>query len=359
MLIVSVVIGTARVSFESAVEVTPLGICLLTALAALIMLLAWIVVEYGASALNAWTMRWNSMRKMMMTPCRRRSMNACYCLRRVAYRTGLVKPTVIEVPESPVPTRSRTPRTARRSGGRRIPTHRKVAVMWCNPSTKNHCAFMALLVAAGRRPTIARVRWLRRETSRLIMQDFAQNKTRAGFNVREVMKNACMGPHAYTSCMARNMWASPYDAVVAANILDLKVCIAYEKSITYSEGAHVVNATLRLANRHWTLRKRSKSSRSPLCKDVIPRGGMRNASKSRSRSPRTLSPTLPFWPAPLESSRLPPSPLPDDEENGDPTPPSDGRVTPGRFPASPDSRVTLVRIPLTPTSPPLAQHEYI
>ena len=83
-----------------------------------------------------------------------------------------------------------------------------------------------------------------------------------------------------------------------------------------------------------------------------------SASKSRSRSPRFLSPTLPYVDEP-NAAREPPSPLPSDEENGDTTPPSNGIATPGRFPESPDSRATMVRIPLTPTSPPLAQYDYV
>ena len=276
-------------------------------------------------------------------------------------------PPVIWIEESPAPTKSpKTPLSrsaARRAGKKRLPSHRMRATKWYDPAAAGHCGYMCALRSQGRAAGKMSTMALRSKVAGVVTSMFIKDESIYGIPARQVINASGLTLAAYEAQTSHLMWASALELAVALREIAGKNTVYLSsrgKILKIYQGTGGVPTIIRLKDQHYTLYRCNNGRKDPFVsvpyEDYL-RGGMMSGRSSRSRS-RSVSPTLP-WRDPAVSSRLPPSPLPSNEEDGTyPTPPSPDQPTPDRFPRNADSRSPECPAASTsPHSPPPAQHE--
>ena len=143
-------------------------------------------------------------------------------------------PVIIEIMESPKPTRSsyipptserRRPRSARRGGARRFPAHKRPTARRLNPKQAGHCGYACALAAAGIRPTMAAIKLLRERTAQRIYNLHITNGSVMGTPMRDIVAQSELNLSSYMSGTRASMWASQYEVAIACDLLDTPICL--------------------------------------------------------------------------------------------------------------------------------------
>ena len=140
-------------------------------------------------------------------------------------------PEVVEILESPLPTRSarlmsteshrrmaESIRARRRGGKRRYGSHRRVSTRIYNPSAEHHCGYACVLKARGVVPTCRRIYELRCATAEAVYHAYIEDVHVQDMSVREMVQDTDMSLHAYLAGVRWRLWASPIEVCLAAQI---------------------------------------------------------------------------------------------------------------------------------------------
>ena len=127
---------------------------------------------------------------------------------------------IIEVFDSPPPTkRATTPKTRtsmreQRAGASRVRKHKRVYTKWFDPKRQGHCAYEAVLRAAGVRVDMDSIQALRMATAKMVELAVLNDENIAGIAVRDLVAKEGLTLAAYKAQVERDMWASPVEALV-------------------------------------------------------------------------------------------------------------------------------------------------
>ena len=192
----------------------------------------------------------------------------------------------ILVEESPLPTRSaklmsseshrrmaQSMRARRRGGHRRYGDHRRRVTLLHNPTLPNHCGFECLLKAARLRVTEDTIMDLRMRTAERVYMGFLADQIVHGMSIREMIEKSEENLNSYLAKLKWNLWASPLEICIAAEVLGVPVAISVGKAIfACGEGPkHVI----RLHKSHYTLHRLRKTL-VEAGRVTYQRGGMHN-----------------------------------------------------------------------------------
>ena len=167
---------------------------------------------------------------------------------------------IIEVFESPPPTkRATTPRTrtsmrAQRAGASRVRKHKRAYTKWFDPKRQGHCAYEAVIKAAGVEVTLDAIRALRLATAKMVELAVLNDEIIAGISVRDLVIKEGLTLAAYKAQVEGDMWASPVEAACAATVMGVSLYHVY-KNVCMKIGHGPCAGVIRLANKHYVLHK--------------------------------------------------------------------------------------------------------
>ena len=187
---------------------------------------------------------------------------------------------IIVIEDSPMPTkrmvtpRSRTPMSATRAGRSRVRKHVRACTRVFNPKRKGHCAFKAILHAAGVQTTMKSISTLRAKTAELFEQACIHDEEIAGVRARDLVVQEGLTLAAYKVRVSEDMWASVVEAALAAKVVGISLIHKHkEQQVCIGEGP--LKGLLHLKAHHYMLykvhRRMSQTTHSSMT-----RGGMQN-----------------------------------------------------------------------------------
>ena len=183
---------------------------------------------------------------------------------------------VIVIEESPMPTRRpTTPLIARSVGGSRKRDQRRRNTAWYDPKMKDHCAYQALLKAAGWRPTKSRVKALRRRTASRVQDMLEANQKIGKYFARQYVQASGMEQHDYIRHIMKNQWASALEVQAAVDVLCIRILLNADGELA-AMGKGRLKGMMVLSKGHYTLRRiRLASVTSAKASGAMRRGGMK------------------------------------------------------------------------------------
>ena len=171
---------------------------------------------------------------------------------------------IITILDSPPPTRSsklmtteshkrmaQSFRARRRGGRRRHGEHRRSVTRVYDPPTANDCGFACILKAAKRACTKVNITELRRKTAARVVEAYVNDENYGSMRAREVVQASDLTLDAYRAQLERDMWASPLEILIAAELLDLHIVIMAEHESIQHGGKP--SFLVKLSKHHWTL----------------------------------------------------------------------------------------------------------
>ena len=167
---------------------------------------------------------------------------------------------VIEIFESPIPTRSfsspwpktQSRRRVRRSGRQRLTMHKRAYTKVFDPPLPGHCAFQAILRAAGKKGKIQEVMELRKKVSCMFREAFIKGETIAGHDVKKVVAAEGLNLNSYVASLEHDLWASQVEVALAARFLQVSVFIKLPEGVV-KIGDKTPTHMLVYKNKHFTL----------------------------------------------------------------------------------------------------------
>ena len=209
-----------------------------------------------------------------------------------------VKPPVVIIEESPLPTKSwsspfqPTPKRkcirgpARRGGSARMKSHRKKVSLCWNPPSRFDCGYLCVLRAAHLSTSPWAVQQLRSETSIKVKEGYVHDHERAGLSVRQVICQSDQSLQAYVSDVAFRQWSSAIELAYACEVVGVRMVISVDgKCVTVgpemNENCELQGSknlkpvgVITLVGNHWILKKINASKTWRDGKPGLGRGGM-------------------------------------------------------------------------------------
>ena len=194
---------------------------------------------------------------------------------------------VIELEESPIPTRSarlitseshrrmaESVRARRRGGRRRFGRHKRVMTRLYNPPAEHHCGHACVLRAKGVEPTSKRIQELRNATADIVYRACIDDEHVHGVSVRGMVQDTDMSLQAYLAGVRRMLRASIIEVYYAAQSLEVPIAVSSKgRVVCWRDNPKYV---IKLQNQHYTLhssrRKAKDMDKGSLQQE---RGGMR------------------------------------------------------------------------------------
>ena len=180
---------------------------------------------------------------------------------------------------------SETVRARRRGGLRSYSSHRKHVTRVFNPGFPDDCAFTCILRAAGVRVTKHAIDDLRVKTAEKIYTAYIKDETHGAMRARDLVQSSGHSLSAYLALLRWNMWASPLEVILAAQVLDVHIAVSVGGALMcYGTSPKFL---VRLAKHHYTLHALWKPMK-PKGRVPAGRGGMMGPSGSASSSSTTV-----------------------------------------------------------------------
>ena len=163
---------------------------------------------------------------------------AAMCLKR--YNERKRRLAVIDIPESPVPTRrpvtpssslSRQSSVARRGGKRRFVAHRRYRTKVYDPPQQGDCGFACLLHAAKKPKTRSNIKELRSKIAYALKQKVMDDEVVAGRPVKDLMVDLELTLASYLEYLKRDLWASAAEVIIGAEVLGVNIAVAEGKHL--------------------------------------------------------------------------------------------------------------------------------
>ena len=176
------------------------------------------------------------------------------------------RPTVSEYTPGPSPFMNPMKRRVRRAGRMRLRQHRRHTTLVMNPALPGECGFQCLPKAAGCKPTLPNVQWLRCRVAEAIRHARINDMVVAGVRVHDIIAQEGLTLEAYCRRVATTLWASKVELSLGADILG--ICVAYmdhKKAMVMGNGH--MRYGIRLQKSHYMLvklHKRFQQGNAPL-----------------------------------------------------------------------------------------------
>ena len=222
---------------------------------------------------------------------------AALCLKKYSERKRRL--AVIDVPESPFPTRrpvtpsssqSRQSSAVRRGGKRRFVAHRRLRTKIYDPPQQGDCGFACLLHAANKPKTKSSIKELRLKVAEALKQKVLDDEKVAGRPVKDLMVDLELTLAAYLEHLKGDLWASAAEVIIGAEVLGINIAVAEDKKL-WTVGDHRPRYVIALWGRHFVMQRLRKS---PLAsaqvhpEEVLSRGGMKASQKPKPPPPPGL-----------------------------------------------------------------------
>ena len=266
---------------------------------------------------------------------------------------------VVEVPESPLPTRrpaspsssrSRQSSVVRRGGKRRFAGHRRLRTKIYDPPQQGDCGFACLLHAAKKPKTKDSIKDLRLKIAEKLKQKVLDDEKVAGRPVRNLMVDLELTLAAYLEHLKGDLWASAAEVIIGAEVLGISIAVAEDKKL-WTVGPLPPRCVISLWGKHFVmqrLRRCPRASSDVESQDVAVRGGMKAPHKPKPPPPPGLQGAQPSSgslsvPTPLQTAPIMPKdyvPMSVTDMSKAPMPPLLGKAA--------ESTLTIASRPMQP-----------
>ena len=218
---------------------------------------------------------------------------------KMRWKRAQARREAILIQESPMPTRTistpasrrrQQPSPAQRARGKRIKQHTRQLTLKRNLSMMGHCGCECIIAASGQKCTKKKVVQLRTAVAQQIKKLYDINPAVAGMSIRDLVKGEKRTLDQYLQRTCKNMWASPCEIIIAANIMNLNAAVHIPKVGIISEKRYS-KWIIKLEHKHFMLYAYHRKLILRAAKSAT-RGGTRRSASMRATR-RSTAPVEP------------------------------------------------------------------